>query len=126
MRLKHQISSIVKILSQKGFGFFSASTETQSSNFLGLSTLYSEIGKNLSLNPPVNLPQLLFLITLSPKQLQDKQYVWWFAGCRDFTVLQGFRYFQALHIVRDVARGIPIPRLGSALVTSRSIAVKWI
>lgn len=126
MRLKHEISSIVKILSLKGFGFFGASTETQSSNFLGLSTFYPERRKNLSLNPPVNLPQLLFLTTLSPNQLQDKQYVWWFSCCRDFTVLQGFRYSQALHIVRDVARGIPIPRLGPALVTTRSIAVKWI
>lgn len=126
MRLKHKISLIVKILSQKGFGVFSASTETQSSNFLGLSTLYPERGKNLPLNPLINLPQLLFLTTLHPKKLQDKQYVWWFSGPRDFTVLQGFRYFQALHIVRDVARGIPIPRLGSALVTTRSIAAKWI
>lgn len=51
MRLNHKISLIVKILSQKGFGLFSASTETQSSNFLGLSTLYPERGKKVLRSP---------------------------------------------------------------------------
>lgn len=80
----------------------------------------------LPLSLPVNLPLILFLSPLSPRVLWDNQYLLWVSLCTAITALQIFSYFWVLHTVRDAGRGIPIARLGSALVTSGSIAVKWI